>query len=93
MKTAKGRLPSIPPEIFPDLSPAVLCMLHDVIEEAWAELKNNDGALVSPENEQITRELLVHRVMARAARGELDPQRLKEHAVWGMSRKKRRQNA
>ena len=65
--------------------------LHDVIEEAWAELKNNDGALVSPENEQITRELLVHRVMARAARGELDPQRLKEHAVWGMSRKKRRQ--
>lgn len=91
MKRLKARAPSIPPDIFPSFSPAVLCMLHDVIEEAWTELRNSHSVPVSPEYEELTRELLAHRVMARAARGELDPERLKEHAVWGMSRNKRRQ--
>lgn len=92
MKRTKVRPPSIPPEMFPSFSPAVLCMLRDLIEEAWAELKKSNGAPISPEYEQLTRELLAHRLMSRAARGELDPQRLREHAVAGMSRRRRRQS-
>jgi hypothetical protein len=91
MAKRKASPQAIPPDVYPSFSPSVLCMLQRVVEEAWAELKAADSAFITPEHEQLTRELLAHRVMARAARGELDPQRLKEHAVWGMSRRKRRQ--
>lgn len=65
-------------------SPSNLDLLARVVEEAWNELRRRTGGpAASLEREQLTRELMAHRVMARALRGELDPERLKEHALWG----------
>ena len=86
-----GQPPFMPPDVLPSFSPREFCVLLDVIEEAWTELEKANGPCDSPIREQLTRELLAHRVMARAARGELDPQKLKEHAVRGMTRAKRGQ--
>ncbi len=92
--TAKRPPPYIPPEIYPDIhpsfSPSDLCLLQGVVEEAWTELQDGESS-TTPEREQLTRELLAHRVMARAVRGERDPKELKQHAVRGMTRTKRRQ--
>jgi hypothetical protein len=90
MSKAKNQPPFIPPDLIPSFSPSALCMLQGVVEEAWTELQQGEGSS-SPEREQLTRELLAHRVMARAARGELDPKELKQHAVRGMAHGKRRQ--
>lgn len=57
-------------------------MLQRVVDEAWQEFAQRNGD-ISNEREQLTRELMAHRVMARALRGELNPDRLKEHALWG----------
>lgn len=57
-------------------------MLQRVVDEAWQEFAQRNGD-ISKEREQLTRELMAHRVMARALRGELNPDRLKEHALWG----------
>jgi hypothetical protein len=84
-------LPFIPPDVFPTFSPSDLCLLQGVVEDALAELRKAERGQISPEREQLTRELLAHRVMARASRGDMDPQQLKEHAVRGMMRNKRRQ--
>jgi hypothetical protein len=64
--------------------PSTLDLLGRVVEEAWKELRRRSGGPAgSVEREQLTRELMAHRVMARALRGELDPERLKQHALWG----------
>lgn len=68
-------------ESFYDLS--TMAMLESVVEEALKELAARTSSLVDPTRIELTRELLAHRVMARAARGERDPKRLKEHALWG----------
>ncbi len=91
MPKTRGQPPFIPPQIVPAFSPSELCTLRRVVDDAWAELEKTNGPL-SPERAQLTRELLAHRVMARAAHGERDPERLKQHAVQGMSRTKRRQS-
>ena len=91
MTDTKVRPPFIPPDVLPSFSPREFSVLLGVIEEAWTELEKANGPCDSPIREQLTRELLAHRVMARAARGELDPQKLKEHAVRGMTRAKRGQ--
>jgi hypothetical protein len=57
-------------------------MLDTIVEDALQELKRRGSPMVS--NEQLARELLAHRVVARASRGVLDPQRLREHALWGL---------
>ena len=85
-----GQPPFMPPDVLPSFSPREFSILLGVIEEAWTELEEANGPCDSPIREQLTRELLAHRVMARAARGEVDPQKLKEHAVWGMTHNKRR---
>ena len=90
--TEIGQPPFIPPDVVPSFSPSEFCILLDVIEEAWTELEKANGPCSSPIREQLTRELLAHRVMARAARGELNRERLKEHAIRGMTRSKRRQS-
>ena len=63
--------------------PGTMKMLEKVVEEAMADLMQRSTALADPCLRDLTRELLAHRVMARAGRGERDPQRLKEHALWG----------
>lgn len=63
--------------------PGTLDLLQQVVEEAWQEVARRNGREISREREILTRELMAHRVMARALRGELDPRRLKEHALWG----------
>ena len=63
--------------------PSTMAMLESVVEEALKELEARTSSLVDPTWIELTRELLAHRVMARAARGEHDPKRLKEHALWG----------
>ena len=63
--------------------PSTMAMLESVVEEALEELAAKTSSLVDPTRLELTRELLAHRVMARAARGERDPKRLKEHALWG----------
>ncbi len=64
--------------------PSRLKLLERVVEEAWKELlRRSDVAAMNEERAKLTRELMAHRVMARALRGERDPQRLKEHALWG----------
>lgn len=63
--------------------PSLMQMLERVVEEALEELARRDSGLVDPTRFELTRELLAHRVMARAARGERDPKRLREHALWG----------
>ena len=90
MISTNGRGPPTPDLPF---TFAVLCLVLDVIEEAWAELERANGPCESPIREQLTRELLAHRVMARAARGELDTQRLREHALHGMTKQRRRRAA
>lgn len=87
---AKRSPPFIPPDVYPTFSPGELCMLQGVVEKAWREMQDGRSS-VSPEREQLTRELLAHRVMAHATRGELDPERLRQHAVEGMTHNKRRQ--
>lgn len=89
LKARGGDAPLVPPEIFPTFSPAVLCELQTVVEAAWAELQEINGRRDSPLRLRLTRELLAHRVMACAARGEHDPEKLKRHAVSGMSRRRR----
>jgi hypothetical protein len=68
-----------------------LCLLQGVVDDAWTELQAINGPCKSSVRAQLSRELLAHKVMAYAARGELDPERLKQHAVYGMTRNKRRQ--
>ena len=60
--------------------PQTLDMLNGVVEDAWQELLARHSPMAS--NERLSRELLAHRVMARASQGELDPQKLKQHALW-----------
>lgn len=71
-----------PSDFYHSFEPHTMQMLDGVVEEAWQELKRRNSPLA--QSEWVTRELLAHRVMARASRGELDPQRLKEHALWGL---------
>ena len=66
-------------------------MLQGVVDNAFAELQKVNGPCDSAMRAQLTRELLAHRVMTCAALGERDPQQLKEHAVRGMTRSRRRQ--
>ena len=87
---AKGSPPFIPPEVFPAFTPGDLCRLQSVVEQAWAELRKAERDPISPERAHLTRELLAHRVMSCAALGERDPELLKQHAVRGMTRSKRR---
>jgi hypothetical protein len=90
MTRAKNQPPFIPPDVIPSFSPSDLCMLQGVVEEAWTELQDGEGS-ATPEREQITREFLAHRVLAHAARGQLNPKELKQHAVHGMARSRRHQ--
>jgi hypothetical protein len=64
--------------------PPTLDLLQRVVDEAWQELARRSASEITRERERLTRELMAHRVMARALRGELDPGRLKEHALWGL---------
>ena len=63
--------------------PSTMAMLERVVAEAMAELTSKSSPLADPPRRALTCELLAHRVMARAGRGERDPERLKEHALWG----------
>jgi hypothetical protein len=63
--------------------PSTLDLLERVVDEAWQELARRSPSEISPEREKLTRELMAHRVMARALRGERDYDRLKAHALWG----------
>lgn len=63
--------------------PGTMEMLEQVVEAAVQELAARGSALAEPGRAELTRELMAHRVMARALRGERDPARLKEHALWG----------
>ena len=63
--------------------PSTMAMLEGVVAEALADLSERSSSLADPSRRALTRELLAHRVMARAGRGERDPARLKEHALWG----------
>ena len=63
--------------------PSTMEMLNGVVEEALQELAKRQSPIVEASRIELARELLAHRVMARAARGERDPERLKEHALWG----------
>ncbi len=63
--------------------PATMQLLESIVEEAWQELVKSGSPLAGQGQEHLTRELIAHRVMARAARGERDRERLKEHALWG----------
>lgn len=63
--------------------PSTMEMLNGVVEEALQELARRQSPIVEASRIELARELLAHRVMARAARGERDPDRLKEHALWG----------
>ncbi len=92
MTTAKNQPPFIPPDLIRSFSPSDLCLLQGVVEEAWTELREGERS-VTPEREQLTRELLAHRVMARAVRGERDPKELKQHAVRGMRNRRRQKDA
>jgi hypothetical protein len=69
-------------DAYPCLDPTTMQMLDAVMEDALRELKRRGSPMAT--NEPLARELLAHRVMARATRGDLDPQRLKEHALWGL---------
>lgn len=63
--------------------PETMQLLESIVEEAWQELVKSGSPLAGQGQELLTRELIAHRVMARAARGERDHERLKEHALWG----------
>lgn len=63
--------------------PSTMAMLERVVEEAMAELSARSSSLADLSRRALTRELVAHKVMARAGRGERDPERLKEHALWG----------
>ena len=63
--------------------PSFMQLLERVVEEALEELARRESGLADPTRIALTRELLAHRVMARAARGEREPDRLREHALWG----------
>lgn len=73
---------SIPNDECASFGPLTLDMLERVVEEAWQEVSRRKGSQMSQECEKLTRELMAHRVIARAMRGETDPSRLKEHALW-----------
>ena len=81
---------SLPPDIFPPFSPSILRLLERVVEEAWADMQKSHKLIGTTEDEELAREVMMHRVMARAARGELDPERLKQHAGWGLPYLRRR---
>ena len=63
--------------------PSTMEMLNSVVEEALQELAKRQSPIVEASRIELARELLAHRIMARAARGERDPDRLREHALWG----------
>jgi hypothetical protein len=60
-------------------------MLQQVVEEAWRELVRRGDPVADAGREQIVRELLAHRVMSRATRGETAPDRLLDHALLGFA--------
>ena len=72
----------IPTDELTNFDASTLDLLERVVEEAWQELARRSASKISKEREKLTRELMAHRVMARAARGEFDPKRLKQHALW-----------
>ena len=80
MKKASATLNGDPDGYF---DPSTMEMLNGVVEEALQELAQRQSPIVEESRIELARELLAHRVMARAARGERDPERLKEHALWG----------
>ena len=63
--------------------PGTMAMLERVVEDALTELSARSSSLADPSRRALTCELLAHRVMARAGRGERDPEQLKKHALWG----------
>ena len=76
---------SATPDDIPDgyFDPSTMEMLNGIVEDALQELARRQSPIVEASRIELARELLAHRVMARAARGERDPDRLKEHALWG----------
>jgi hypothetical protein len=72
--------PFTPPDAISSFSPSDL-WLQGVFEEARRELQH-DHRPIKPEREQLTREILAHRVTTQ---GERDANRLKQHAVRWMN--------
>lgn len=70
-------------DAFGVFDPSLVDDLEQIVEEAMDELQHRGQRFTAPQLEQLTRELIAHRVMARAAGGELDPEKLKQHALWG----------
>ena len=70
---------------YASFDPTTMYMLQQVIDDAWQELVRRGDPVADAGREQIVRELMAHRVMARATRGDIDPARLMNHALWGFS--------
>lgn len=73
----------IPTDVLASLDQSTLDLVERVVEEAWQEFSRRKGSEISEERMKLTRELMAHRVVARVFRGETDPRRLKDHALWG----------
>jgi hypothetical protein len=61
--------------------PEALRVLSLALDEAWDRIENSGSALARPSYARAVRELLAHRIIEMAQRGEMDAHRLSDDAV------------
>jgi hypothetical protein len=81
----KGHGPRLPSESRrAALDPEALRIAEQVIEDAWQELVKRGSPAANCRGKRVVCELMAQRVFSQASHGELDPDRLKQVALWGI---------
>ena len=57
---------------------------EQAIEDAWQELAKSGSPAAQAGGKAVVRELMAQRVFSQAGQGELDRDRLKQIALWGL---------
>lgn len=70
--------------LHPAFDPSILMMLEQVVDDAWRELVNRGSPMATSRGERVVRKLMARRVFSQVGYGELDPNRLKHHALAGL---------
>lgn len=80
----KQAIPLLAEGLHPAFDPNILIMLEQVVDDAWRELMNSGSPLATHRGERVVRKLMARRVFSQVSHGELDPGRLKQHALQGL---------
>jgi len=57
---------------------------EQAVEDAWQELAKSGSPAAQAGGKAVVRELMAQRVFSQAGQGELDPDRLKQIALWAL---------